>query len=102
MYGFVDRATIYTENPSTGEYDVIAKQNLRCRLVHVSGGTTVEGRAELAQIRHLQFPIDYEMPEDCEVLIDGTRWNPTAGTFGRPRGPNNRKSFRFCDVTEVK
>lgn len=102
MYGLVDRATVYTENPSTGVYDVVLKENLRCRLSHVGGGQSVAERAELAEIRHLEFDIAFEMPEDCEILIDGQRWNPSAGTFGRARGSNNRKMVRFCDVSEVK
>jgi hypothetical protein len=101
MIGLVDRATVYTENPVTGVYDVVAKQNLRCRLEHVGGGQTVAARAELMQIRHLVFDIAYEMPEDCEVLIDGTRYNPQAGTFARHRGTNSRKAVRAVDVTEV-
>jgi hypothetical protein len=101
MYGLVDRATVYQENPVSGVYDVVVKSNLRCRLCDVRGGTTVEGRAELARIRHLQFDINYFMPEDCEVLIDNTRWNPTPGTFSTLRGSNNRKVIRVCDVSEV-
>lgn len=102
MMGLVDRATVYTENVVSGTYDVVAKSNLRCRLEHVGGGSTVAERAELAEIRHLVFDIGYEMPEDCEILIDGKRWNPQAGTFGRLRGPNSRKSLRFVDVSEVR
>ena len=101
MIGLVDRAIVYTENPATGTYDVVAKSNLRCRLEHVGGGQTVAERAALMEIRHLVFDIAYEMPEDCEVLIDGRRYNPQPGTFARHRGTNSRKAFRAVDVSQV-
>lgn len=102
VLGLVDRATVYTEDAGTGAYTVVAKANLRCRLEHIGGGETVADRAALAELRHLVFEIGYEMPEDCEVLIDGKRWNPMPGTFGRFRGSNSRKAVRSVDVIEVK
>jgi hypothetical protein len=102
MIGLVDRAIVYTENPATGTYDVVDKSNLRCRLEHIGGGTSVTERAQLSEIRHLVFEIAYQMPEDCEILIGDTRWNPIAGTFARFRGSNSRKEIKACDVQEVR
>jgi hypothetical protein len=100
--GFRDRAIVYTENPSTGVYDVIANPNLRCKLKHVSGGTTLPDRAEFAAIRRLTWQPDYYMPEDCEILIGSQRWNPQPNSFGLFRGTNNNPLYRVCDVVEVR
>jgi hypothetical protein len=102
MLGLVDRAIVYTENPTTGIYDVALFQNVRCRLEHIGGGNSVAERAEFSEMRHLVFEISYDMPEDCEILIAGTRYNPVAGTFARLRGTNSRKIVKSCDVQEVK
>lgn len=101
MYGLVDRATVYTENATTGIYNVVALTNLRCRLEHISGGGSVADRAAFREIRHLVFDYSYVMPEDCEILIAGQRWNPIPGTFARLRGANSRKTLRAVDVAEV-
>jgi len=102
MLGLVDRAIVYTENPATGVYDVVDNPRLRCRLTHIGGGQTVAERAEFLEIRHLIFDINYEMPEDCQVLIGNTRYNPQPGTFGRFRGTNSRKAVKSVDVSEVR
>lgn len=103
MLGLVDRASVYTENPGPGGvYDVLVKTNLHCRLEHVGGGQSVSDRAAMREIRHLVFEISYNMPEDCEILIDGQRWNPIPGTFARMRGVNNRRIIRAVDVASVR
>lgn len=109
MLGLVDRANVYTENAS-GVYDVVAKQNLRCRIEHLGGGNTVQERADMAELRHIVWEIGYEMPEDCELQLvnrvtsapEGPRYNPMPGTFARYRGTNSTRKIRACDLMEVK
>lgn len=108
MMGLVDRARVFTE-ASNGNYTVVAKSELRCRLEHVRGGQSQEARADLASIRHLVWQGDYEMPSDCEIQLlnkagnpEGSRWNPIDDTFGFLRGAGNTKKFRICDVVEVR
>lgn len=100
--GLRDRATVYIPNGGNGVYDVVVKENLRCKIKHISGGDTLMDRAELAAIRRLVWDFDYLMPEDCEVLIRGQRWNPQPNTMGSFRGTNGIGDYRACDVVEVR
>lgn len=108
MYGLVDRVNVYTSNNVNGVYDVLAKTRLHCRIEHIGGGQTQQDRAALAELRHIVFEGNYEMPEDCEIQrvnpddsLEGPRYNPLAGTFAHHRGTNSRKIFRAVDVVQV-
>lgn len=100
VVGFDQRADVYSENPSTGLYDIRVKAQLKCRLAHVNTQPAVSGneRAELAALRNMLFDPDYVMPENVQVLVDGIRWQPVVGTFGALRGPSGQVVYRRCDV----
>jgi hypothetical protein len=76
-------ATIYARTPPSGRYSTVVKQNLQCRLVplNVQAPQAAGARAELMAIRDLFWDASYVMPENVQVLVDGTRWQPQAGTF---------------------
>lgn len=95
---------VYTEAPVSGRYTILAKTRLACRLVHMPLRhiSTGADRAELAGMRNLIFDGTYEMPEQCQVMVDGTRWQPKPGTFGAYRDWNSDVSYRRCDATRVQ
>lgn len=94
------RATVYTENPATGDFDVLDRADLRCRSTHVGLGNTLQGRQDMARIRRFYFDGSYVLPSDCHIEIDGKRWRPTVdvrtidGTGGTLRD-------KAVDITEV-
>lgn len=100
MIGLDQLATVFIENPTTGLYDTLAKARLDCRLAHVNVQPATGGneRAELAALRDMLFDPNYVMPENCQVDVDGVRWQPVVGTFGAFRGPSSQTVYRRCDV----
>jgi hypothetical protein len=74
-------ATVYTPG-SGGKFTAVARRDLPCRLVQPrSTGATAAGRAELMADRDLWWDPDVVLPEQCQILVDGVRWQPVAGTF---------------------
>lgn len=100
MLGLDQLATVFTETVATGLYQTVEKSNLKCRLAHVNMRPAPGGneRAELAAIRDMMFDPDYVMPENCQLDVDGVRWQPVAGSFGAFRGPSGRVTYRRCDL----
>lgn len=97
-------ANIYTPNPTTGAYDVLAKSSLACRLAYTqtyAQRATGPERVELAQGRRLMWEEDYTMSEDAQIEVDGQRFNVRAGTLGQLRGPSGQVVYRRCDVIEA-
>lgn len=92
--------TVYTANVTTGRFNVLAKSNLACRLLHISlrPATTGPDRAELASKRDLIFDPLYAMPEQCQVLVDNVMWAPEAGTFGSFRDWDSTVVYKNCIV----
>ncbi len=98
---FLDQVgTVYTEAATSGRYTVLAKSNLACRLIHMPlrHVTTGSDRAKLAGMRNLMFDPEYIMPEECQVEVDGVRWQPKPGTFGAYRDWNSNVAYRRCDA----
>lgn len=95
---------VYTEHAVTGRYNALAKTRLPLRLVHMPLRhiSTGADRAELAGMRNLIFDGTYQMPEQCQVEVDGTRWQPKPGTFGAYRDWNSNVVYRRCDATRVQ
>lgn len=94
------RANVYTGASGTGRYTVLAKSNLSCRLMHLNIRLvpTAIDRAELSAMRDMMFDPDYVMPEQCQVEVDGIRWQPKPGTFGAFRDWNSNVVYRNCQV----
>lgn len=81
-----DRGVVYTADPVTSLYTVVAVPDLACRVLHiVSVGQTQGQRAELAMLRRILFDPDYAMPDDVQVEINGTRYDPLEATFAHLR-----------------
>ena len=84
MIALNQTAVVYTENPGTGVFDVVANSALTCRLFHVSTQPAATGpdRDELAGRRNCHYDPSYTLPNGCQLLVDGQRWNPVHGTDG--------------------
>ena len=103
--GLDQRATVYTPGPS-GDYSVVARTGLACRLALVSADGAGGGaeRAELLKARLLLWQEDYVLPEDCQIEVDGQRWNPRTETQAIVYlgvGPGRIAHHRHCDVVEA-
>ncbi len=105
MIGLIDTATIYTPHGTTGVYSVLAQADLSCRLavINVEAGRTEAGidRGELLADRRFLWDPAYDMPENVQIDIDGTRWNPVPGTFAAVRGPGGAVEYRRCSVVRA-
>ena len=102
MYGLNKTATVYTPHATTGDYTVLAKSNLACRLAHKpspAGGA--EERAELVARRRLLWDEDYTMPETAQVEIDSERWNVQKGTVDKLTDLSSTVIYRRCDLVKV-
>lgn len=97
-------ADVYTEHAVTGRYTVLAKSRLACRLSHIPLNRVQRSgdRAELAAMRNMLFDPEYAMPEQCQVAVDGVRWQPMPGTFGAYRDWNSELVYRRADVIRVQ
>lgn len=100
MIGLIDLATVYTPDPVTGEYTVLDRDNLACRLalVNTVSGDVGPGRAELASTRRLIWDPSYEMPDASQVEIGDRRWNIQEGSQAAVRGPNGAIVYRRAEV----
>lgn len=105
MFGLNKTATVYTPHATTGDYTVLAKSNLVCRLAirgkRSSGATAADERAELVARRRLLWDEAYTMPENAQVEIDGARWNVQAGTVDVLTDLGDTVIYRRCDVVKV-
>lgn len=98
--GFDQLATVYTPDPTSGRYNALARTGLACRLLHISlrPVTTGADRAELAAKRDFIWEPSYDMPEQCQLLVEGVRWTPEAGTFAAFRDWDSTVVYRSCLV----
>jgi hypothetical protein len=98
--GFDQSADVYTANVTTGRFNVLQKAGLRCRLLHVNihPAATSSDRAELAAIRDMIWDPLYSMPEQCQVVVGSTYWQPVAGTFGAFRDWDSVLVYRRAQV----
>ena len=96
LLGLDQLATVYTGD----DYATTAQANLKCRLVLAvrTGEKVGEERAEEAGNGRLLWDPAYAMPENCQIAIEGVRYNPVPGTFMAPRGPLSNVIYRRCDV----
>lgn len=102
MIGLNQTAIVYTPNPTTGAYDVVAQAGLKCRLVHASISTDMgPARSEQTGARRLLWGPAYVMPETAQILVGAERWNVVAGTLATIRGLNGAVFYRRCEVTKA-
>lgn len=102
MFGLDQTANVYTPNGTNGDYTVLAKSGLPCRLAYLpqgQGGSDIGGeRADTGSRRRLLWAEDYAMPDDAQIEVEDKRWNVLAGTPGALRGPDSRVVYRRCEV----
>lgn len=82
----LELGTVWGEDSVTGRYTVLLKRDLACRLVIPAGleASSGDARAEMVAQRDLWFDPAYDMPEQCQVEVDGVRWQPQPGSFHSP------------------
>jgi len=82
--GLDETLSVYTEDPSTGAFTVLAASGVRCRLFHVGRQPAATGldRAELGAIRNLHYDPATTIPDGAQILSGGLRWNCVHGTDG--------------------
>lgn len=99
---FRDTATIYTENATTGAFDVVARTGLACRLVAVDrqAGATGPDRADLAALREMHSDPTYSIPPYSHLLIDGRTWTPNPRTSLLEKHHNGDGIFWRSDLVE--
>jgi hypothetical protein len=99
---FPDEAAVYTPDPTTGAYTVLARAALRGRLAVVTLTAPMgAGRAELASARRWLFPAGYTLPDTAQLAVDGVRWNVVAGSVAAERGPGGGVIIQRADVVRA-
>jgi hypothetical protein len=103
MYGLDQTASVYTPHADTGDFTVLAKSALPCRLAYIQqGGSDIGGeREDIGSRRRLLWAETYTMPTDAQIEVDAQRWNVLAGTYGPVRGPDSRVIYHRCEVVRV-
>jgi len=104
MYGLDQTADVYTPNGTDGDFTVLAKSGLVCRLAYIQAGAVDVGdeREDIGSRRRLLWAEVYTMPETAQIEVDSERWNVLAGTVGAVRGPDSSVVYRRCDVEAAK
>lgn len=99
-------AVVYTESPSNGRYDVVLYPSLACRLVQpitVSIATLpMADRAELMAGRDFWWDPSVELSEQCQVEIDGVRWQLRPGTFQATKPDGTTVVSRRCMAARIQ
>ena len=100
MYGLDELADVYIETTATGKFTTLVRSSLSCRLLHIplQRAQNQTERKELAALRNMIFEGDYQMPEACQIEVDGVRWEPRVGTTIAYRDWNGEITYRRCDV----
>lgn len=99
VYGLDQSASIYTAG-SDGDFTVLAKSGLACRLAYVrhDAADVGEEREDIGSRRRLLWEEAYEMPDPARVVVDSENWNVLSGTYGELRGPSGAVVYRRCEV----
>jgi hypothetical protein len=102
MIGLNVLANVYTPG-ANGDFTVLAKANLLCRLAYIQqGGSDIGGqREDIGSRRRLLWAEVYTMPETAQVEVSGERWNVLAGTVGAMTGPDGSVVYRRCEVVRA-
>lgn len=96
-------AVVYTPNESDGDYTVVARAELKCRLANKRRFGLGDGneRDEEVQNRMVMWQAAYAMPENAQIEVDGQRWNVVPDTYEIMRGLGDTPIYRRCEVTQV-
>lgn len=102
MHGLDQSANVYTPG-ANGDYTVLAKSGLVCRLAYIQqGGSDIGGeREDIGSRRRLLWAEAYTMPDTAQIEVSSERWNVLAGTVGEVRGPDNSIVYRRCEVVRA-
>lgn len=102
MIGLNRSASVYTPNGTDGEYTVLVKSGLRCRLALVGvAGDDAPERVEFSGRRRLLFEAGYVMPLRAQIEVEGVRWNVVEGTVVYPTGPGGGVEYGRGEVNLV-
>lgn len=86
--GLQQSLTVYTENPTTGVYDVVATTNVAAQFFHVGRSPAGIGleRSELGAIRNLHYEPGVTLPPGCQLEVteygETRRYHVVTGTDG--------------------
>jgi len=101
MIGLDQTAAVYTPG-ADGDYTVLAKSSLPCRLVTARSATSpAEERADPASGVMLLWGPGYTMPGNAQVLIGGSRYNVQAQTAAKIRGASSTVIYQRATVEIV-
>lgn len=106
MIGLNATVAVYTPNGTDGDYTVVARASLTCRMAVkplpvVTGGTGGD-RVELADRRLLMWDAAYAMPDTARILDSaGVYWNVIPGTYTPMTGFGTEAIYRRCEVERV-
>jgi hypothetical protein len=72
-------ATVYARGAGGG-WTVVAKTGLACRMLHLNTQDIPTGaeRDQLAASRRFVWDPTYNLPQYCQIEVEGLRWNPTS------------------------
>jgi len=106
MIGLNATVAVYTPNGTDGDYTVVARASLPCRMavkpLPVPTGGAGGDRVELADRRLLMWDADYAMPDTARVLDSaGVYWNVIPGTYVAVAGLTAVVGYRRCEVERV-
>lgn len=108
--GLIQTAEVFTEDPTTGAFTVVANASLACRMGHYGSSGTDRlpppfltfSRGELDNLFVLIWGPAYTMPERCQLLISSVRWNPIVGSFLPMYDLNGGPAFNRCAIARVQ
>jgi hypothetical protein len=102
MFGLNRVATVYTPHATTGDFTVLARSALVCRLaIKAPAADADQARAQLAGRRTLLWQDAYTMPDNAQLLIGSDRWNVEPGTVEEMTGLSDAVVYRRCQVVKV-
>lgn len=97
-------ATIYTADPVTGQFTVVAASNVPVRLDRIRMGFIPENRerAEDTRRRRLTWGPASNVPEGSRVVTAGENWNVVRGTTINERWLDGSTMFTGCEVLKAQ
>jgi hypothetical protein len=101
VIGLDQVATVWTRGVGGG-HTVLVKSGLRCRLSAVAVEGSAAERAELSASRRLLWGPEYQLPEGCQVEVEGERWTAVRGTQARMRGPTGAVVYQRCEMVRAE
>ncbi len=101
MIGLNQNADVYTADDNDGDYTVLAKSGLACRLVvgRAVAATAAE-RADLAAGHQafLLWGASYTMPANAQVLVNDRQWNVQEQTVVSIYGISGDVAYQRAEV----